>query len=466
MAFTLRPYQQQAVDACIDFIQNSTAKNGLVVAPTAAGKSLIVANVARALGEKVLCLQPSKELLEQNYAKYISYGEEASLFSASVGVKEIGSVTFATPRSVFNSLEEFKEAGVNYIIVDECHLQTKVNSQMHRVVKQLRPRKVIGLTATPIFLGAFMGQSILRMMNRTTKSFFKKIIHITQIQDLVRQNFWSRLDYENRFVDNSMLVLNSTGSDYTTSSLLNMYTSNNTKENIVSEVDRLLKEGRKSILVFVPSIEAAEELEELVPDSASVSSKTPKGRRNKIINGFKDGSIKVVFNVNVLSTGFDHPELDAIITARATASMAVYYQQIGRGCRIAEGKKDCKIVDLAGNAFRFGRVEDVTFENYDNYGWAMFCGNKLLTDIPMSSSYTVTKEEIDGKKKVQRNTGTIHDVVIPFGKHRNKTILKIWEIDPTYLSWLASEKFEPRDEEHFKIKNSACELIKLKLLLR
>ena len=66
MAFTLRPYQQQAVDACIDFIQNSTAKNGLVVAPTAAGKSLIVANVARALGQKVLCLQPSKELLEQN----------------------------------------------------------------------------------------------------------------------------------------------------------------------------------------------------------------------------------------------------------------------------------------------------------------------------------------------------------------------------------------------------------------
>ena len=68
----------------------------------------------------------------------------------------------------------------------------------------------------------------------------------------------------------------------------------------MSEVDRLLKEGSKSILVFVPSIEAAEELEELVPDSASVSSKTPKGRRNKIINGFKDGSIKVVFNVNCL----------------------------------------------------------------------------------------------------------------------------------------------------------------------
>lgn len=459
MAFTLRPYQQQAVDACIDFIQNSTAKNGLVVAPTAAGKSLIVANVARALGQKVLCLQPSKELLEQNYAKYISYGEEASLFSASVGVKEIGSVTFATPRSVFNSLEEFKEAGVNYIIVDECHLQTKVNSQMHRVVKQLRPRKVIGLTATPIFLGAFMGQSILRMMNRTTKSFFKKIIHITQIQDLVRQNFWSRLDYENRFVDNSMLVLNSTGSDYTTSSLLNMYTSNNTKENIVSEVDRLLKEGRKSILVFVPSIEAAEELEELVPDSASVSSKTPKGRRNKIINGFKDGSIKVVFNVLVLSVGFDHPELDAIIHARATNSMAIYYQTLGRGVRIAPNKKDCKIVDLAGNSVKFGKIEELNFEDVENYGWGMFAGDRLVSGIPMSDGLSTTKEFLRKQQIPPRKEGTL----FTFGKHKGRPIQDVWQDDKNYVMWVTSDSFEP-DTAHMKtFKQKVCRFVTAKL---
>lgn len=459
MAFTLRPYQQQAVDACIDFIQNSTAKNGLVVAPTAAGKSLIVANVARALGEKVLCLQPSKELLEQNYAKYVSYGEEASLFSASVGVKEIGSVTFATPRSVFNSLEEFKEAGVNYIIVDECHLQTKVNSQMHRVVKQLRPRKVIGLTATPIFLGAFMGQSILRMMNRTNKSFFKKIIHITQIQELVEKKFWSPLTYENRFVDNSMLVLNSTGSDYTTSSLLNMYTANNTKANIISEVERLVNEGRKSILVFVPSIEAAEELEQLVPDSASVSSKTPKGRRNKIITGFKDGSIKVVFNVLVLSVGFDHPELDAIIHARATNSMAIYYQTLGRGVRIAPNKKDCKIVDLAGNSVKFGKIEELNFEDIDGYGWGMFAGNRLVSGVPMSDGLETSKDFLRDKNLPTRKVGEL----IPFGKYKGYTINDIWLKDQRYLMWLTSDDFEPHQPHVKDFKQTVCHFVSAKL---
>ena len=464
MAYKLRPYQQDALDASIKFIKEGKKQFGLVVAPTGAGKSLIVANIAKAVDEPILCIQPSKELLQQNYEKYTSYGLEASMYSASVGTKEISDVTFATPKSVHNDINLFRH--FRYICVDEAHLGSKKKSVLDKIITSIKPKKVIGLTATPIYLRNTLQGSMLKMMNRTRDSLFKSIIHITQIKELTEQDYWSKLLYENEYVDTSMLHIKEGSSEFTKDSIQNMYKANNTGSNILRQISKLRKEGRKSILVFVPSVEEAKLLSESVGKAAFVSGETPKKERERIVEGFKDRSIKVVFNVNVLSTGFDHPELDAIITARATASMAVYYQQIGRGCRIAEGKKDCKIVDLAGNAFRFGRVEDVTFENYDNYGWAMFCGNKLLTDIPMSSSYTVTKEEIDGKKKVQRNTGTIHDVVIPFGKHRNKTILKIWEIDPTYLSWLASEKFEPRDEEHFKIKNSACELIKLKLLLR
>ncbi len=460
MAFTLRPYQQQAVDACIDFIQNSTAKNGLVVAPTAAGKSLIVANVARALGQKVLCLQPSKELLEQNYAKYVSYGEEGSLFSASVGIKEIGSVTFATPRSVFNSLEEFKKAGVNYIIVDECHLQTKVNSQMHKVVKQLKPRKVIGLTATPIFLTSYMGQSILRMMNRTAKSFFKKIIHITQIQDLVEKRFWSPLIYENRYIDDSMLMLNSNGSDYTSNSLLRMFEANNTSAHIEEEIDRLKEEGRKSILVFVPSIEAAESLASKVEGSAAVSSKTPKGQRNKVIKGFKDGSIKVIFNVLVLSVGFDHPELDAIIHARPTNSMAIYYQTLGRGVRIAPNKKDCKIVDLAGNSVKFGKIEDLNFEDVEGYGWGMFANKRLVTGIPMSEGLAMTKEDLTQKRTRDDSPSR---VFMPFGKYRGESIEKVWQKDKNYLMWVASDKFEPHDTNTNNFKFNVCNFVTMKL---
>jgi superfamily II DNA/RNA helicase len=211
--------------------------------------------------------------------------------------------------------------------------------------------------------------------------------------------------------------------------------------------------------VFVPSIEAAEELEELVPESASVSSKTPKGRRNKIIKGFKDGSIKVVFNVLVLSVGFDHPELDAIIHARATNSMAIYYQTLGRGVRIAPNKKDCKIVDLAGNSVKFGKIEELNFEDVENYGWGMFAGDRLVSGIPMSDGLSTTKEFLRKQQIPPRKEGTL----FTFGKHKGRPIQDVWQDDKNYVMWVTSDSFEP-DTAHMKtFKQKVCRFVTAKL---
>jgi len=100
----LRPYQEKAVAAGIAFLNSkstgSKAKDrGVIIAPTAAGKSHIIAAIAKEVG-KVVVLQPSQELLKQNYAKYVADGCEASIYSASLNEKNVGHVTFATIGSI------------------------------------------------------------------------------------------------------------------------------------------------------------------------------------------------------------------------------------------------------------------------------------------------------------------------------------------------------------------------------
>lgn len=462
--YKLRPYQKKALDEINDFIENSTAKNGVAVLPCAAGKSLIVSELAKKY-DRILCLQPSKELLKQNYAKYTAYPdlEPAKIFSASLKTKEIGKVTFATPQSVANSLYLFEKFGFDYIIIDECHLGTKTSSSIHRTVKALNPKKVIGLTATPIYMGSMEGLAVIKMMNRVYNSFFKKIIHVTQIQEMVDNDYWSPLVYDNRHVDVSDLELNTTGSDYTMQSMIAMYERNNTHQNVLDEIRFLQKEGRKSILVFVPSINEAEILASKVKGAVAISSQTKPKERDACVEGFIKGSIPVVFNVLVLGTGFDHPQLDAIIHARPTNSMAIWYQTIGRGVRIHPDKKDCKVVDMAGNAVKLGRLEHLTFEDFPNCGWAMFAGDRLISGVPLMSELTTTKQELLNPPPPEER-GVFDDTSFWFGKNSGRTLEQVYLKDRQYLMWFISDKFNPSTPRVANFRRKAASFIKAKLV--
>lgn len=119
MTYKLRPYQEEAVKASVEFLQTKSIANGLVICPTGSGKSVIIAEIAFRMNQNVLVLCPSKEITEQNYSKMKTYTDECSMYSASVGVKEISKVTFATIGSIRTKPEEFKAFRI--IIVDEAH---------------------------------------------------------------------------------------------------------------------------------------------------------------------------------------------------------------------------------------------------------------------------------------------------------------------------------------------------------
>ena len=106
MKYQLRDYQKASSDAAIKFFQSKTQNNGLLVCPTGAGKSLIIADIAYRLNDKVLVFQPSKEILAQNFAKLKSYGvEDCAIYSASFNCKEIKRITFATIGSVMSNMK-------------------------------------------------------------------------------------------------------------------------------------------------------------------------------------------------------------------------------------------------------------------------------------------------------------------------------------------------------------------------
>lgn len=111
-----------------------------------------------------------------------------------------------------------------------------------------------------------------------------------------------------------------------------------------------------------------------------VCGETPPKEREAIIERFRNGQTKVLVNSQILVVGFDYPELDTVVYAKPTRSLAQYYQVVGRLLRLSKGKQPW-FVDLCGTYDRFGKVEDLKLLDQNGRGkWVIMSGNKQLTN--------------------------------------------------------------------------------------
>jgi DNA repair protein RadD len=176
----------------------------------------------------------------------------------------------------------------------------------------------------------------------------------------------------------------------------------------------------------------------------------PKGERKRIIDEFKNGQIRVILQVNILSVGFDHPELDCIITGRPTASLSWWYQFVGRVTRIHPDKKDGLVIDFVGSVPKFGKVEDLYFK-YETPLWKLYGENKkLLTGIPLHEIGL----HIEGEKPIHETEEGKEPIMFTFGKFKGKEVRKTprW-----YRNWMLENfNFGPFNQ---KVKD---ELLRLK----
>ena len=351
------------------------------------GKSLVIADIASRLEGHTLVFQPSKEILEQNYLKLCSYGVlDCSIYSASMGRKDVSRITFATIGSVVNHPELFQH--FRNIIIDECHL-VNPKEGMYKSFLSMLSCKVLGLTATPYRLSSSRDfGSMLKFITRTRPCVFSEVIYQVQVSTLLDMGYLSKLNYYpmNPVGWNELnLKVNTTGADYTDKSVVKEYERIDFYGYLVSIVRRLMnpKSGvkRKGILVFTRFLKEAERLTLSIPGAAIVSGDTPKRERERILEAFKAGEIPVVANVGVLTTGFDYPELDTIVMARPTMSLALWYQIVGRAIRPHPSKEAGWVVDLCGNIKRFGEVKDLRLVDGGRGKWAVFSKDRQLTNI-------------------------------------------------------------------------------------
>lgn len=372
------------------------------------GKSCVISDIANRLDDNVLVFQPSKEILQQNLSKMRNYTDDCSAYSASVGEKKVSKITFATIGSVKEHIDEFKH--FHYVMIDECQGVSGEHGMYLNFLRMLNC-KVLGFTATPFRLYSETDYDYVErkhttvdarlvMLTNDDNRFFEKIIYKVQVADLLARGYLAQLKYFDvrpKGWNEDRMYRNSSGNEYSENSVEWMMRQTNHFDHVVSICRRLLnpKSGvpRKGILVFMQFVEDAKELCTKVADAAYVCGETTKKNRERILEEFKNGTIKVLVNVGTLIRGYDYPALDTVVLARPTLSLEIFYQSIGRAIRPSLGK-EAWIVDTVGNTRRFGQVANLRIETskstktdemfgwvYDyntrQYGWKQLTGVSL-----------------------------------------------------------------------------------------
>jgi DNA repair protein RadD len=372
-----RDYQQAAVDAAIAWIKKCLDPAVLDLA-TGAGKSFIIALIAKWLhentGKKTLVLAPSKELVDQDREKFLSTGYPASVYCASIDKCLRHSVVFGTPQSVANAIEKF---GSNFacVIIDEGD---GITPTVKKIIEKLRQRneklRVLGLTATPYRLGtgyvyAYDQDGKPMHESECIDPFYQKLLYRVDAHELIERGFLTPphadLDHVTGY-DADQLELNSRG-QFNARDVEQVFEGKGRLTSfIVADVVQK-SYGRNGVLIFAATVAHAYEIMESLPkdNSEIVHGGTSKTDREMILTRFKKQQFKYLVNVSVLTVGFDAPHVDVVVIMRATESVRLLQQIIGRGLRLVDpatagkpaaiaksAKPDCLVLDYAKNLER------------------------------------------------------------------------------------------------------------------
>ncbi|MGM0951862.1 MAG: DEAD/DEAH box helicase family protein [Pseudomonadota bacterium] len=365
--FTLRPYQQEAVDATLKHFRQSD-ESAVIVLPTGAGKSLVIAELARLARRRILVLTHVKELVEQNHAKYQSYGLTGGIFSAGLKRKESRhQVTFASVQSVSANLDQFRDE-YSLVIIDECHrVSGEDTSQYQRIIELLRQQndslKVLGLTATPyrLAMGWIYRYHYRGFVRGDDEKPFTHCIYELPLSFMINRGYLTRPELVNAAVaqyDFSALPKDRFG-EYAEKDVNELLSKHQRVTRAIIEQVMELAAERKGVMIFAATVDHAREITGYLPEheTALVTGATEMRERAQLIQRFKQRQLKYLVNVSVLTTGFDAPHVDFIAILRPTQSVSLYQQIVGRGLRLDEGKRDCLVIDYAGNSVNLHHPE-------------------------------------------------------------------------------------------------------------
>jgi superfamily II DNA or RNA helicase len=336
----LREYQNKIIDSLRNSIRNGN-KRVILCAPTGGGKTVIFSFMVSEhvkKGGKVLILTHRSELFKQSTKTFFNFGLEVEKIDA-------GSKPDLSKNLHVAMIETISRRSVDYelflsertmIVIDEAHLTT-----FNKLFDFISPKTfVIGATATPLRTGK---QPCL-------SEFYSDLIQEVDTPDLIKDGFLCQaLTYG---VPIQTKGLKKVGEDYDTKQY---FEENKTYKGVVDNYLRLVA-GKKTIL-FASNVESSKEVCQEFNDrgieARHIDGETPEKQRSEALEWFKNTPTAIICNCGILNAGYDEPTIEAVILYRATTSLPLFLQMVGRGSRTTKNKQSFYLLDFGNNVQRF-----------------------------------------------------------------------------------------------------------------
>ena len=360
-----RWYQSQANDAVWSYL-SAKQGNPVVVLPTGAGKSLLIALLIRQaleFGGRVVVLAHRKELLQQNAdeIRELIPGVDVGIYSAGLKSREIhNAVVIAGIQSVFRKAADLRRR--HLVLVDECHLISDIEESMYQQFFagiQQEGLRIVGLTATAFRTGTGPICGPDRQ--------FQRIVFEAKTAQLITEGFLCPITNKVADCEVNTDKVGLRGGEFIESEMQAAFGGD--KGAVVLACNEVFEKcrDRKSILIFASGVMHAEDIATILGEITRervgvVTGETLDLERASMLSDFKTGRLRWLVNCDVLTTGFNARCVDAIAILRATMSPGLFCQMVGRGLRLHESKTNCLLLDFGGNIARHGSIDD------DNFG--------------------------------------------------------------------------------------------------
>ena len=368
MTLSLRPYQREGIDALYAHWA-AGGGDGLLVYPTGAGKSLVLAAIVQELLRdyptmRIGIVTHVRELILQDYQELLRLwpGAPAGIYSAGLNRKDTSQkIIFCGIQSAWKRTREL--GAFDLLLVDEAHLISRSTDSTYgkfiSALRELNPdMRLLGLTATPYRLDS-------GRLDDGGDALFKTIIYEANLLKLIDAGYLSSL-ISKGMSEIDVSGVSKRGGEFVAGDLERAVNSDDVVKAAVAELVSY-GEGRRAWLVFCSGVKHATHVrDEIISHGISCEAITGDmdgGQRDAIIQRFKRGEIRCLTSVGVLTTGFNVPHVDLIGMMRPTLSTGLYVQQLGRGFRTAPGKENCLILDWSGNCRRHGPVDLIEIES-------------------------------------------------------------------------------------------------------
>jgi len=347
---TLYDYQEEDLHTIFKYLEeNGDNSNLLYQLPTGGGKTVVFSEIAKRYiaktNKKVIVLTHRIELSQQTSRMLKGFGVKNKIINSEVKEwqdQDEFMCFVAMVETLNNRLQEEKVEinNIGLVIIDEAHYNS-----FRKLFKYFENSVILGVTATPL-------SSNIKL---PMKDNYKKLIVGESIESLIQKKFLAKANMYNYDVSLQTLKLGISG-DYTVKSSDELYGNHSMLNKLVSAYNEIAK-GTKT-LIFNNGINTSRYVCETFKKAGynirHLDNKNNAAERKEILKWFKETPDAILTSVSILTTGFDEPSVETIILNRATRSLTLYFQMIGRGSRYLPNKQEFNVIDMGNNVARFG----------------------------------------------------------------------------------------------------------------